>query len=42
MGRVPLLDRCVERVQIGVQDRGLAHERMFASARDGPALDSTC
>ncbi len=33
---VPLLDRGVERIQVGVEDRRLAHEHMFA---EGPRLD---
>jgi len=42
VGMVPLFDRGVERVEIGVQDRPLArpaflplHEHMFASFRAG-------
>jgi hypothetical protein len=35
---IALFDRCVERVEVGVEDRrgrGTGHERMFSSAADG-------
>ena len=37
---ISLLDRGIERVEVGVEDRGLGqHEHMFASCREGAAFD---